>query len=213
MMASDTGRQEAKRQDMVAIATEAVMAHARSVGTPLAPEEAARVASAIVDGFVTLTPPETDTSIRHVTVVGPGLPERGETVKPGNIRLDMRKLVTSAARGVVAIAGAAQIPWTIPLVALEIWDNLWSLLKVDLSEREAAVFWTMWLRADREDCVAGDQVLAYVNEELSRHGRDPITEQEVEDSLRALERMGCIERSRGNPTKWWLREWIRVTYR
>ena len=113
----------------------------------------------------------------------------------------------------LTVVGAVAIPWTAPLAALVIWDTLWSNFKADLSEREAAIIWTMWVRRDRDDCISDSGLLDLVNTELEIYGRGAISKQELHDSLETLINMGCIKRSKSDGSKWWLREWVRVSYR
>jgi hypothetical protein len=93
------------------------------------------------------------------------------------------------------------------------WDRIWSLLKVQISEVEAVLIWVMWMNCDEEHVVAESILLEKVNAERTRHSRKPITQGEFEAALATLEKMKCIQHSRNDGSKWWLRERVSVKYR
>jgi hypothetical protein len=137
----------------------------------------------------------------------------GESVKPGNITVDMRRLVTAGAQTVRDITSVLKMPWLAPVIALVMWDRIWSLLKVQISEVEAVLIWVMWMNCDEEHVVAESILLEKVNAERTRHSRKPITQGEFEAALATLEKMKCIQHSRNDGSKWWLRERVSVKYR
>lgn len=88
---------------------------------------------------------------------------------------------------------------------------MWSLASIKIDERHAAVIWTMWKNRDEENCIKNDKVLDLVNKNLSEYNRPIMNEKELKDILKDLEEMECIEATEEN--KWWLREWVKTTYR
>ena len=133
-------------------------------------------------------------------------------MKPGNILLDMRRLITAVASGVLTVVGVAEVPWTAVFGALVLWDTLYAGARIELSEREAAVLWTLWLLRDGAYTAPQAGLLEAVNVERERYGRSRLTQQEFDDALRKLERISSIEQSSNDPSRWWLREWVRITY-
>ena len=69
------------------------------------------------------------------------------------------------------------------------------------------------MNCDEDQTVPETILLPKVNEDRARYGHAPLSEKELADALGTLERMQCIKRSRNDPARWWLREWIRVKYR
>jgi hypothetical protein len=135
-----------------------------------------------------------------------------KSLKPGNILLDVRKLLATVAKVTLSMAGVIATPWTTPLAFLILWDELWSRASVDIQEREATVMWALWANHDTEWCVQKDHVLNLVNTERAQHGRSALTSQELNDSLGILVKIKCIEEPRNNPSKWLIREWVKVTF-
>lgn len=210
-MEYDTERAKEKNEELVNLAREAILRYWSSAGSNAGPLEALKAATEIVNNFTRVTPPEKEPVILElITMNGRG---RARSVKPGNVLLNFRKLLTSLAASGLAVVGAVAVPWTAPLAAIIIWDSVWSNLKVELSEREAAIIWTMWLNRDDDNRVSDAELLDMVNSELRKNGRSSISHQELDDSLKTLKRMQCIERSESDPSKWWLREWVQGDFR
>jgi hypothetical protein len=121
--------------------------------------------------------------------------------------------VTAVASGVLTVTGAATNPWTIPFAAIVLWDKVWSGVEKDISEQEAIVLWTMWKNRDSANRVSKEGLLEKVNSELQEVGRQPISEQELDDSVSILREIKCIDTARHTDAKWYLSERIRVKYR
>lgn len=171
-----------------------------------------RVALDIIRHFATVSPPEVRTTVGLVTMrLGEG--PVAQSVKLGNVLLNMRKLVAAVAGAVITTVGVLQVPWTAVFGALVVWDSLYSAATVDLSEREASVLQTLWLLRDENDTVADDGLIQHVNATRGKFGRSKLNQRELKDALTKLERIGTIERSSKAEFRWWLREWVRVPYR
>lgn len=178
---------------------------------PIVGNEASQIAIGILHHFATITPPEESSQLKLITI-RPGGHRGGSSTKPGNVTLNMRKLVIAIASGILTIVGAFAAPWTLVLGALVTWDSLWSCLQLNLSEIEASVLWTLWKNRGEDDTVAKVQVLDAVNRERGHFGKRSLSEREVEDSLEDLQRMGCIEEPANDNSRWWLREWVIIEY-
>ncbi len=158
-------------------------------------------ATDLISVFARVTSPEKEEIRFHLITIGKGGMGGGTTTKPGNIILNLRKLVTTLAGGALTIAGALEASWTLVLGALVVWDSIYSGLQVPISEREATIIRSMWLNSDKRQTIAHRDLLALVNEHLERNGRAKISQQELSDSLGILERLTCIgfQPSKGNP--------------
>lgn len=208
---------------LVDLARDAVLSYWQSAGVEASPAQALEVATKVISSFTQVTPPEVarlpDSYLTGLTrhdyvTIRPGGRRGGRTIKPGNILLDLGKLVTFVASSGLTIVGAVTVPvpWALLLAAIVIWRNLWTNLKLELSEREAATIWTMWQNRDDDNCVSDAELLDMVNSELGKYGRGPISREELDDCLERLDRIRCIERSKSDPCKWWLKEKVRVEY-
>lgn len=169
------------------------------------------LAPGVVQVLADITPPETQFLMEMITM-RPGAGGGGRSVKPGNIRLNLRKMIVALAGGTLTAVGIASAPWMAVLGALVIWDSVYSCLGADLDDGAASVAWTLWKHADDESTVAKEGLIDVVNAERAKHNQNPLTPQQVRQSLWTLEKMRCISTSKGDDSRWWLREWVRVKY-
>jgi hypothetical protein len=186
--------------------------------------DVARALDGMLDIGVRIKPPEIeipklDTNSDLITfeskspnILDPDI-QGGVSVKAGNIRVDMRRLLVAGAQTTRDVVATVKSPWLLPLTALILWDRLWSLLSIEITDKEASVIWTMWMNCDERRTISEAGLLESVNQlrESKEHG--PLTGQELQDALERLAKMGCIAPSKADPSRWWLSEWIRVKYR
>jgi hypothetical protein len=168
-----------------------------------------KIASEIIDHFLNITPPEMELRMEILTLKQGGV-GGGSSTKPGNIWLNWRKLLVEGSESILTFIGAVAVPWLIPFAGLVVWNKIWSMLTIEITERHSVVIWTMWLNRDSENCIEGQLILDLVNKELSKYNRPQMNQQELDMLLKDLEKMKCIEKTEGN--KWWLREWVKVVY-
>lgn len=176
-------------------------------------DDAGRLAAEVTEQLADVTAPYWEPPPLRMVTLSEGGRGGGTTTKPGNVVLNLRKLVVAIASGTLTITGAMAAPWALIVGALVTWDRLWSCLQLDISEVQACVLWSLWEARDDRDTVASADVVDAVNQERTAFGRQPLSTQEVDDALDDLAKMGCIERFAGDSERWWLREWIRIKYR
>ena len=133
----------------------------RGCGTPDADRD--HLSKAILDSYISTAPPESPRLEFGFMVVGPMGIGGGQSTKPGNITLNIGKLLDALATGVLTGVGAAQVPFTIPLAALVIWNSLWRTAQVTISETEAGVLYTMWQGKNADHDVSEDGLLEKCN--------------------------------------------------
>jgi hypothetical protein len=173
-----------------------------------------QISSEIVSNCITVQPPEKEKIILHLLTISPSGRGGGKSTKPGNIILNIRKLVEAIANGAFAAVSAYQVPWLGVFGFILLWNSLWSSAQVDLSENDAAVIWTMWVHRDKQHNEITDEgLLNKVNDHLAKYARASITQKDMEFSIRRLEEIKSIKRSNKNPKNWWLCEWIAPAYR
>lgn len=169
------------------------------------------LAKKVVECLCSVTPPERRTAFELMTIQKGGR-GGGVSVKPGNVLLNIRKLVSAVASGALTVVGSLHEPWIAVLGALAVWDSLYSGLQVELDEAEASVVWTMWLKCDDSHTLPKSGLLLRVNEQRRKFGRREMSDLEFSDVLRKLERMRCISAGGDDDSRWWLREWVRVEF-
>lgn len=178
------------------------------------PSAADIAAEQIVARFCSITEPESPAPSMERIIMSRGGLGGGRSTKPGNIKLNMRHLLVTAAAGTLALSSlVAAPPWTLPLAALVLWNDLLSKLEEDIQEREATVFWAMWLNRDEQsNTVPKSGLLDLVNAERAQHERPPLSAVEHGDAVRILQHLGCIRQSKRHQEAWWLQEWVRVSW-
>jgi hypothetical protein len=192
---------ERKRQEVIGIAIDAI----RQAGFP--DVEAAERA---VAAFARLTPPQKpEFKIQLITMQS--LAQEAESVKPGNLFLNWRKLVDVIPDAVIAGAGATAAPtWLLPLIGLYVWRAIWRGASETLSRDEATVIMALWkYRTSENNTIDEDEGFRRTNKVRATQGLQPLDRTIFREAVIKLVRMGCIEMSDGNL---WLREWVRVTY-
>lgn len=213
-MELDHERRDKKKRELVSMAEKAVLDYWKATGNQHNTHEAGGLAVELIEKYAYISPPEKEDvgRIEFITFT-PGGRGGGRSIKPGNVRLNMRKLMVAVAGGVLTVAGAISAPWTIPFAAIMVWDGVWSAIGIDINERDAAVLWTLWKHRDANNYVSEDGLLIAVNEELSANGRPNISQAELDESLELLSKISCVERASSIKGKWWLKEWVKVKYR
>ena len=204
-MEYETERADAKRQDLKAI----IAGSLRESGIG----DVDLLADRVVQRFADVTAPSCGPVVSQFMVLGEGGVGGGSTTKPGNVVLNLGKLLRAVASGILTVAGAAAVPWLLVIGALVTWDALWSCLNLKLTEDHACVVWALWKSRDVNNTFPKSDVLDEVNRERAAFGKQPLSAMEVDRALADLARMGCIKQSANDPQRWWLREWVRINYR
>jgi hypothetical protein len=175
-------------------------------------DEAAQLAADTVGHFADVTAPYWEAPPMELVTMRSGGHGGGTTTKPGNVVLNLRKLVRAIATGALTIAGTMAVPWTLIVGALVTWDNLWSCLKLKINDVQACVLWSLWQARDNHNTIAKADVFEAVKRERQAAGAQPLSQREIDYALDDLVKMRCIKQSSSDPERWWLREWVKVKY-
>ena len=175
----------------------------------LSDQNCAKISEQIINNFTDITPPEIEISFDLVIMRKGGM-GGGRSNKPGNILLNWKKLLVNGSESILTIVGANAVPWLIPLAALIVWDKIYSASTIEISERHATLIWTLWKNCDEKKCIEYKLIKDLVNWELGRYNRPKLEQKELDMLLKDLEKIECIEETDEN--KWWLREWVKVTF-
>ncbi|MCK4819866.1 hypothetical protein KA005_29140, partial [bacterium] len=153
-----------------------------------------QISNKIVSSCISIQPPEKKKIVLHLMTMAPSGRGGGKSTKPGNIVLNIRKLVEAIANGAFAAVSAYQVPWLGIFGLILLWNSLWSSAQVELSENDAAVIWTMWVHRDRENKeISENKLLGKVNDHLAKYDRASITQKDMEFSIKRLEEIKCIK--------------------
>ena len=204
-MGYEEEKAEAKRQELQGLIAR-TLEHMSS-------DEAARLAAEVTEHLADVTAPYWEPPPMHLVTLHAGGRGGTTTTKPGNVVLNLRKLIVAIASGTLTIAGAMAVPWALVVGALVTWDALYSSLQLEITEVQGCVLWSLWKERDEGLTVAKADVFDAVRRERMAFGLQPLTAQEVDYALEELVRMGCIRQSVNDVGRWWLREWVRIKYR
>jgi hypothetical protein len=203
-MRDDKDMAEAKRRELQGLIAQSL------VGMPT--DEARQLAAEAAGYFAVVKAPKSELPRSELSTIRPGGRGGGFTTKPGNVVLNLGKLVRAMATGALTIAGAMATPWTLLVGALVTWDSLWSCLKLEINDAQACVLWSLWQARDDHKTVAKADVFEAVQRERVAVGASPLSQQEIDYALEDLVKVRCIRQSSKDPERWWLREWVRVKY-
>lgn len=171
------------------------------------------LARKIVDNFAYITAPERPSIDLGLVRAFAGGSGGGRSTKPGNVVLNMRKLVVAIASGALTLVGATAAPWMLLLGGLVVWESLWSAAEIQLGESEAAVLWAMWISRDKDNnTVRKAEVAEVVNSELGKCGKPALAQADIETALSRLKTIDCIAIAEDHPDSYWLREWVQISY-
>ena len=75
------------------------------------------------------------------------------------------------------------------------------------------VIWCMWfVRARRTNTISGKDLLTKINSHLIRYERSALMEGELETSLKNLQEISAIRKSKNAADSWYLVGWVKRTY-
>lgn len=194
----DHTAQEAKRQELIATA-------AKTLGTE-DPELAAR----FVDAFCQLTPPLKPPMLMHMITAQHGGHRGGQTRKPGNLRLNWRRLLGEFGDLSLTVASAVAVPPLIPFAALSLWNKLWTHSTIALSREHATALVAMWHRRDENHRIHRTKAHDEVNALFTVFTWPLLDAAAFAALLNELVALDCIELKDSDQI--WLREWVQTTY-
>lgn len=174
----------------------------------------AEVGDSVLERFVTVRPPEVNFGAREYRQItmGPGGARGGSTIKPGNITLQLHGLLEAVSTGVLAGASAVQSPWLLPFALLATLFALTRGATISLTERDTTVLWAIHIAEPETGAVLERELVTAVNDELARHGRQPLSAEYVADAVARLMRLNCIEYAQSVAGRLRLCETVRIEY-
>ena len=180
----------------------------------IASGDAEKISQLIISNAIKIRPPEKEEHYIELITLHPSGRGGGKSVKAGNILLNISGLMEAVANGSFAVVGSYQIPWLAPMAFIILWKSLWRNAEIEISENDAAIIWAMWVYREREtNEIAEDKLLEVVNSHLNKYERSALTQKDLNHSLNSLNNIQCIKRSSKRPENWWLREWVKPSFR
>ncbi len=146
---------------------------------------------------------ELNTNAEVLRPDGPG----GGTIsfKPGNIRLNWRKLLEKIPELVLTGAGVAAQPWLIFFAGLYLWNVVWSLAKIEIRPEQAMTMFALWKDGRPSRRFPEAEALDIVNAFRVKNEHTAFTTSQFAYVVNELVALDCIELTNGEI---WLREWV-----
>lgn len=165
----------------------------------------------IKSGFLSITAPEEDPPmISFITMDSLKNYSSGRSIKPGNIRLNIKDLIETIPSMVeMAVSIALDIPVLQVCAALNLWKSIRDVFTVEISKDQAYLITSLWKNCDSRHRITIEKGFTAVNTLLEKYGEDAINGTKYNYILESLESIQCIELEDGVI---WLREWISKKY-
>lgn len=156
-------------------------------------------------GFIEITPPKGKKPKIKFPEMKPGVQymitidnlesyHSGHSIKPGNIKLNLKKLIAGIPSIIeLTISIATDIPILKICTALNVWKSVLDICTVPISKEQAFVIVALWKNCNSQNVIEAEQGYIAVNTLLKKYGESEITEIKYNKLLDSLEAIQCIE--------------------
>lgn len=164
----------------------------------------------IINEFVDITSPE-ELAMIHTLILDPlGNYNSGCSIKPGNIILNIKKLIDSIPSAIeMGVSLALDIPILKICAALNLWRSFRDILSIQITKNQAFLIVSLWNNCDSEHRISIRSGFDCMNSLLEHYGEDLLSYTKYNYLLDSLEKIGCLKIDNGII---WLREWISKQY-
>lgn len=175
-------------------------------------DKSQEISDLLMENYITITPPMEEVMTYLITLSSVGGRGGGNSVKPGNIILNWKKLLVDSADSLLTGAGAVAFNALIPFAALVIWNKLVKHNKIRVEEPHAIVISALWqIKDPYSKQVLGEDLLDRINTTIAQYNLQPFIQSDIDSILNDLEALSSLRRnSDGSLT---LLEEVRVRYR
>lgn len=156
----------------------------------------AKTAQVIAEKFVAERFPKTREKLSEGVVrIGPGGIGGGRLRSTRNLLLNWGAVLGAGTSVVQAVATTSGPPWLLVLGVLPVAQQFFPALDRQLSERHAAVLWTLWQHGAATNRVPDVSLRGLVDQSLAQYGCPLMPTLELERVLADLEQLRCVERT------------------
>lgn len=162
------------------------------------------------DGLL-ITPPQQEPFLMHMlTVDSLRNYNKGESIKPGNIRLNIRRLIKylpdiTATTVVIAMDS----PILKVCAALNIWKMIRDVATVEITKEQAITIIALWENCNQQQRIAIEQGFECVKSLYKQIEKSECTWEQYIKLINDLEKIGSLELDNQGI---WLREWVSKRY-
>ena len=160
--------------------------------------------------FITITPPEECLLLHCLSLDSLKNYNEGQSIKPGNILLNIKKLVESIPEIVSIGAGMVCDNHIITVCgALSLWLKLRDIATINISKDQAFVIVALWKNCNYKHRISLDDGFIATNNLFNQYGESEISSIKYNMIIDSLLKIECIEITEEII---WLREWISKDY-
>lgn len=118
----------------------------------------------------------------------------GRSIKSGNIRLNIKKLINALPDAVsLGIGMSSENPIVVVCGALSLWLKLKDVATISISKEQAFVIVALWKAGNSENKILLNDGFTATNELLKQYGEPQITIKKYNNLIDSLSKMRCIE--------------------
>lgn len=161
--------------------------------------------------FVSISPPlEEPPMMQLLTMDSLRNYKDGSSIKPGNILLNIRKLIEAIPEVVSIGAGMVSDNHIVTVCgALSLWLKLRDIATINISKEQAFVIVALWKNCNSNHKISLDDGFIATNNLFDQYGEPKITSLKYNMIIDSLVKIECIELTEEII---WLREWISKNY-
>lgn len=162
-------------------------------------------------GLLMTAPQQEPPMMQMITMDSLSNYNKGESIKPGNIKLNIRNLIKSLPD---LTAAAVEIAIDIPILkvcaALNIWKILRDITTVKITKEQAIAVMALWGNCDQKQRITLEKGFECFKALYKNIEKSECTWEQYIELIGDLEKLGSLELD-GNGI--WLREWVSKQYR
>lgn len=160
---------------------------------------------------ICITPPEYPPFIMHyLTLNSLSNYDTGNSVKPGNLKLNIKKLINTIP-GI--IEASVSISYNIPILkicaALSLWKSIKDVFTVEINHKQAVILIALWKNCDSSHHINLEEGCLCVNRLYKSLAEEEINSTIYNLVIDQLIKLKCIDVTNNTI---WLREWISTKY-
>lgn len=162
-------------------------------------------------GGLVITPPQQEPPVMHMLVVDSlNNYNKGESIKPGNIKLNIRHLIENLPDLATAtIAIAREIPILKVCAALNIWKMLRDVTTVEITKEQAIVVVALWDNCNQQQRITLEKGFECFRSLYENIEASNCTWEQYIRLISDLEKIGSLKLDSNGI---WLREWVSKRY-
>lgn len=146
-------------------------------------------------GFINITAPQEEPPMMHMlTMDSLRNYQKGESIKPGNIRLNFKNLINSLPEITTLVVSVfADIPILKICAALSVWKVLRDIMTVEITKSQAVIIYALWKNCSKENKIKLEEGFNNANNLIRNIEETELTWDKYVETVEELEKLECLE--------------------